>query len=65
MLVVPEAVAPVTAARVTVDTATPVDTVNEVLASPAAYVCVLTVGAPASEETRKLYEPATSGWNTT
>jgi len=61
----PVTVAPVTVARVTVVGATAVATVNVVLASPAAYVASATVGAPVRVDTRNVYEPATSGWNTT
>jgi hypothetical protein len=61
----PVTVAPVTVARVTVVGATAVATVKVVLASPAAYVAVATVGAPVRVDTKNVYEPATSGWNTT
>jgi hypothetical protein len=63
--VAPVTVAPVTAARVTVVGETPVATVKVVLASPAAYVAVAAPGSPDLVETKNVYEPATSGWNTT
>jgi methionine synthase II (cobalamin-independent) len=63
--VAPVTVAPVTAARVTVVGETPVATVKVVLASPATYVAVAAPGLPDLVDTKNVYEPALSGWNTT
>jgi len=49
---------PVTEARVTDATAAAVETVYEVLASPATYLAIV---APAFVDTRTVYEPGLSG----